>query len=82
MAKPVKIYTTRWCGDCYRAKRFLEERSVAFVEVDIEQDPTAVELVMRHNDGRRRVPTFEINGSWYGNPHLVRLAEILALESA
>ena len=42
----IQIYTTQWCPDCWRAKRFLKENEVAFDEIDIEQDEQAVQLVM------------------------------------
>ncbi len=56
-AAPVTMYTTSWCGDCVAAKRYLDAKGIAYVEVDIEQDEAAAELVMSLNDGRRSVPT-------------------------
>jgi len=61
----ITMYTTRWCGDCRRAKRFLRERNVAFREVNLDEDPDAEDLVMRVNDGRRKVPTFEVGGRYF-----------------
>lgn len=58
----IKVYTTAWCGDCRRAKRFLRERGIEYTEVDIEQDEGAAERVMRLNGGKRKVPTFEVGG--------------------
>ena len=75
----VQVYTTRWCPDCWRAKRFLRENRVAFDEIDIEQDERAVEIVMKHNGGKRRVPTLEINGVYYGNPSIPELARIVGV---
>ncbi len=76
----VKVYTTNWCGDCWRAKRFLSERDVEFEEINIEQDMEAVRLVMEHNEGKRRVPTFEIDGAYYGNPRIPELAKLVGIE--
>jgi mycoredoxin len=56
------MYTSRWCADCHRAKRFLLERRVEFEEIDIEEVEGAAEYVAAINQGKRRVPTFEING--------------------
>jgi mycoredoxin len=53
----VVIYSTCWCGDCRRAKNFLRERGVAFREVNIDDDPEAAALVMKVNNGKRKVPT-------------------------
>jgi mycoredoxin len=58
----IKMYTTVWCGDCRRAKRFLNERGIAYEEIDIEQHEGAAEIVMNLNEGKRKVPTFEIDG--------------------
>jgi len=59
------IYGTPWCGDCRRAKQFLRERGVAFREVNIDETPGAEELVLRVNDGRRKVPTLELDGRFF-----------------
>lgn len=56
------MYTTTWCSDCYRAKWFLKENQVDFEEINIEYVAGAEEFVMGANSGRRRVPTFEIDG--------------------
>jgi mycoredoxin len=73
---PIRVYTSCWCGDCYRTKRFLQAQGIAFEEVNIDEDERAAELVMKHNEGKRRVPTLEIHGSYYGNPPLHELAEL------
>ncbi|HEY0080804.1 MAG TPA: glutaredoxin family protein [Pyrinomonadaceae bacterium] len=58
----IRMYTTTWCGDCRRAKRFLSEHGLAYEEIDIEQHEGAAERVMSLNEGKRKVPTFEIDG--------------------
>lgn len=58
----IRIYTTRWCGDCHNAKRFLKERGIEYEEIDIEEKESAAEYVMKINGGKRKVPTFEIDG--------------------
>ena len=63
--EPLTMYTTPWGPDCRRAKTFLKERGVEFREVDIEKDPSAEEVVLRANDGRRKVPTMEIGGRYF-----------------
>ncbi len=63
MAKKIVVYTTPWCRDCKAAKRFLEERGIAYEEVDIEQRAEAAEIVMKLNDGMRKVPTLDVEGT-------------------
>lgn len=59
------MYCTAWCGDCRRAKLFLSERGVKVHGVDVDEDPEAEELVLRVNEGRRKVPTFEVDGRYF-----------------
>jgi glutaredoxin len=63
--EPITIYSTTWCPDCRRAKSFLKERGVSFREVDIEQDPAGEAIVMKANDGKRVVPTFDAGGRYF-----------------
>ena len=75
----INVYTTHWCPDCWRAKRFLRENGIEFDEIDIESDEAAVRIVMQQNGGKRRVPTFEIDGAYYGNPSIPELARVVGL---
>lgn len=59
------MYCTSWCPDCWRAKRFLKDRGVAFSEVNIDEEPDAEELVMEMNDGRRKVPTIKVGDRYF-----------------
>jgi glutaredoxin len=59
------MYTTGWCSDCRRAKKFLSERGITVEEINVDESPDAEELVMSVNDGRRKVPTFEWNGEYF-----------------
>ncbi len=59
------MYSTRSCPDCWRAKSFLKERGVPFREVNIEEDASGEEIVIRANNGKRTVPTLEIGGRYF-----------------
>jgi mycoredoxin len=61
----VKMYTTEWCPDCVRAKRFLRDRGIEVEEINVDESPDAEDLIMSVNDGRRKVPTFELNGEFF-----------------
>jgi glutaredoxin 3 len=39
MAPRIRMYTTRWCGYCVRAKALLESRGLPFEEVALDDDP-------------------------------------------
>lgn len=58
----IRMYTTTWCGDCRHAKRFLAERGISYEEINIEETEGAAEYVMSVNGGKRKVPTFEVDG--------------------
>lgn len=61
----ITMYSTTFCPDCYRAKRFLKERGVEFHEVNIEEDETAEEIVIRANNGKRKVPTLKVGDRYF-----------------
>jgi mycoredoxin len=70
-AAPVTMFTTTWCGYCVRLKKLMQREGIEFAEVDIEQDPTAAELVMQANGGNRTVPTLLFaDGSALTNPSI------------
>ena len=71
MSAPVTMYSTTWCGYCVRLKRQFERANIAYVEIDIEQDPRAAQLVMSVNGGNQTVPTVVMpDGTAMTNPSL------------
>ena len=61
--KKIIMYTTPWCRDCKAAKKFLAEKEITYEEIDIEMDPQAAGIVMKLNDGMRKVPTLDVGGT-------------------
>ena len=53
----VTMFSTSWCGYCNRLKAQMGREGIAFTEVDIEQEPEAVQFVMEVNGGNQTVPT-------------------------
>lgn len=53
----ITVYGTSWCGDCNRARRFFDERSIAYTWIDIDTDLQARKFVEETNHGFRSVPT-------------------------
>jgi len=53
----VKMYATRWCGDCRMAKRWFDAHGIPYEYINIEEDDTAANYVMQVNGGMRSVPT-------------------------
>jgi mycoredoxin len=63
--EPITMYCTTWCPDCWRAKSFLKKRGVEFREVDIEEDSSGEAIVIKANNGKRKVPTLEVGGRYF-----------------
>ncbi len=53
----IVMYSTTWCPDCRRAKKFLDQEKVSYINVDIEKDEKGRAFVMEVNNGARIVPT-------------------------
>lgn len=74
----VTMYTTTWCGYCFRLKSQLKRAGVAYDEVDIEEQPDA-DLVAKINDGNQTVPTLVFtDGSALTNPSVAQVQDRLA----
>ena len=82
MSEPILVYSTVWCPDCKRAKRFFAEHRVAYENIDIEHDPDAMAYVIQANQGRRIIPTIRFpDGSVLSEPSNAELARKLGLQT-
>jgi glutaredoxin 3 len=61
----VEIYTTQWCPYCNAAKSLLQDKGVAFEEVNAEDPEVRMAMVQRAN-GRRTVPQIFIGDTHVG----------------
>ncbi|UCM90205.1 glutaredoxin domain-containing protein [Streptomyces marincola] len=57
MSGTVTMYSTSWCGYCRRLKSQLDREGISFTEINIEEEPSAVAIVEKANNGNRTVPT-------------------------
>ena len=76
MAK-VEIYTSPFCGYCFRAKRLLDAKGVSFEEFDVMMDQTKREEMVERAGGRSTVPQIFIDGR-----HIGGCDELHALDKA
>jgi mycoredoxin len=60
----VTLYTRPWCGGVMRVKRWLEQKGIPFLEIDISKDPESARLVEEMNNGYQSVPTILIDGQY------------------
>jgi glutaredoxin-like protein len=74
------VYGTIWCGDCRRARSFLDRNHVAYRWINIDADRDGEAYVFKVNRGMRSVPTIAFpDGSVLVEPSNYQLAEKLGL---
>ena len=79
---PILVYSTTWCPDCKRAKKFFGEQRLPYVNIDIEEDAEAMALVEKINQGKRIVPTILFpDGDILVEPSNAQLADKLGLRT-
>jgi glutaredoxin 3 len=72
----VTLYVTGWCPYCSRAKDLLARKSVAFKEINVDDEPKLrEEMIARSN--RRTVPQVFI-----GDKHVGGCDDLYALEDS
>ena len=48
----IRLYSTRWCGYCVRAKALLDSKCLAYDEISLDDDPAF------------RQKLFDLTGGW------------------
>ena len=73
----IEIYATMFCPFCYRAKRLLDDKGVAYREVDVSMRPDRRREMAERAGGRTSVPQIFI-----GDRHIGGSDELHALEAS
>lgn len=74
------VYGSDWCGDCRRARRYLNEHQIPYQWINIDRDKQAELYVKSVNRGMRSVPTIVFqDGSILVEPSNAQLAEKLQM---
>ena len=73
----VELYTTMYCPYCSRARALLQCKGVAYVDIDIAEEPARRDEMIRRAQGRSTVPQIFINGE-----HIGGYDELAALDRA
>lgn len=71
----VEIYSSQFCSYCYRAKKLLADRGIAFTEIDVGADQIARESMVKRAGGRRTVPQIFV-----GERHIGGCDDLYALD--
>jgi glutaredoxin 3 len=62
----VEIYSTMFCGYCARAKSLLERKGVAYENIDVMEDPSRRDEMIKRAGGGSTVPQIFIDGVHIG----------------
>jgi len=73
----VEIYSTLFCPYCARAKALLERKGVAFETIDVLEDPSRRDEMVKRAGGSTTVPQIFIDGS-----HVGGCDDLMALDRA
>jgi len=75
----VIMYCTPWCPACKRARAFLQERGIEYVEVNISRDRAAAQRVREWANGNETTPTFDIKGTIIVNFDRAKIEQALGI---
>ena len=75
----VIMYCTSWCPGCKRARVWLKDKGIPFVEIDITKDRAAAGRVRGHANGNETTPCFDIKGTIILNFDLPKVEKALGL---
>lgn len=76
----VVMYCTSWCPGCRRAREWLAQNGIEYVEVDITRNRAAAARVRGWANGYETTPTFNISGNIVVDWDQDKVAELLGLE--
>jgi glutaredoxin 3 len=62
----IEIYTQAFCGYCTRAKKLLDDKGVAYEEIDIMEFPARKKEMIERAGGRTSTPQIFIDGKGIG----------------
>ncbi len=74
MTANIKMYSTRFCPYCIRARSLLESKDAEFTDIQVDARP-ALRREMTELSGRRTVPQI-----WIGDLHVGGYDELAQLE--
>ncbi len=76
----VVLYCTRWCPSCVRARKWLMENGIEYVEVNVGTTGKAAEQLKEWTGGNRTTPTLDLDGTVVIGWDQEKVAEILGIE--
>ena len=58
----IEMYTATWCQACQAAHRWLDQEHIAYHEIDVDRQASAISQLGTLNP-RRTLPTFDVDGT-------------------
>ena len=74
----IKVYGADWCSDCLVLKRFLDEKEIKYEYIICNDNQEAIDFIEKANNGKRIIPTLDVDGVIYSNPGISGLMKIIA----
>jgi glutaredoxin len=75
----VILHCTPWCPACRKARAYLQERGIEYVDIDVSRDRAAAQRVREWTNGYETTPTFDIQGAIVVDFDRAKLDEALGL---
>ena len=72
----IEIYTSPWCPFCIAAKRLLDNKGLAYNEIEVTMKSRARREMIERASGNHKVPQIFVDGQYIGN-----CDDIMALEA-
>ena len=73
----VVMYCTKWCTDCRKARKWLADNHIEYIEVDISGNPKASRQAREWAGGSLITPIFDIDGTIVVDWDEKRVGELL-----
>lgn len=73
----VTVYGADWCEDTQRSLRHLRRLGLQYVYENVDADPAALERAKALNNGERRTPTIDVDGTTLVEPTIHELTTAL-----
>ena len=74
MSTGVTLYSTRFCPYCIRARNLLDDKSITYTDIAVDDQPQLRREMMQRS-GRRTVPQI-----WIGQQHVGGFDDLVRLE--
>lgn len=62
-SSPIVLYSASWCGDCRRARQFLDRNDIEYQVLDIDAHPEEADR-LEAETGKRGIPFLRIGDTW------------------